>query len=415
MSSFMKQFISKESLEEGVVEAVDDITPEEEVELVEANAEAEFVRRDIEQAGEAFERVRAVQDELQAQNEVAEGIMEANGGQLPMEAAAGIEAGRRAAAVALGLDPESEEGQAIVDQPQIDAMVRGESQPATEDDNKSKGLIATLKKIWTWIVEKFKAGIKWISKATNIIPKKFKDVYVKLKAMSDEDFNKVVEQYKDDEEIAKRYSNLFENGKLIDLDDKSKMVKKLIDASKLGMVDSVTYAHNSAKQTEESSNKLVELAAKTVQRFKSAVGKDTFTLNGYTFGFEIVGTDVTLKKEELPKLSKVPVFTRKDALSSVNVGLINQMMQEVNQMSFEMSKEVQKGQLDNIDKLPPEAQDGVRKSTSIIQKLTSAFLDIVNGYNKVASDMAAMLGLIVKKAENKETDAGETKALPYNG
>lgn len=414
MSSFMKQFISKESLEGNVVEEVQDITPEEEVELVEANAEAELVRRDIEQAVEASERVIAVQEELQAQNEVAEGIMEANGGQLPMEAAAGIEAGRRAAAIALGLDPESEEGQAIVDQPQIDAMVRGEAQPATEDDNKQKGFIATLKKIWAWVVEKSKKFWGWINKVTKIVPKKYKATIAKLKSITDEEFNAGLEKIKANDEASAKFGKVFYNGKLVAVDKLTAETAKLQVFLQTGLTAAAKDVLNTLKTTEAQAIKNAEFLAKAkevIQKELNGAPKELY-MDGKLLSIT-VDSNITIKKDE--HVEKVGSVSRKEALDTLNVGSIMSFYAKLN--DYRDITEV--GTIKELNKQFEERDGGLGvQLMSLLKSGDSASKELIQIFNTTTIKITSFLDAVVAASKNQgkeEADAGQTKALPYNG
>lgn len=414
MSSFMKQFISKESLE-GVVEEVGEITPEEEVELVEATAEAEFVRRDVEQAVEASDRVAAVQEELQAQNEVAEGIMEANGGQLPMEAAAGIEAGRRAAAVALGVDPESEEGQAIVDQPQIDAMVRGEALPATEDDNKSKGLIATIMKIWDYIVSKAKQFKNWIVKAFSITPKKSKATYAKLKALTDEEFKKGLDFIKSDKDNAEKYGKLFVDGKLANMVEAGDTARTSVDVlfklvkdnirPALDILNSNTDESAKAKSAEELSSKLIESVGSSLDNLKP------LKCNGEELKLVAEGGTIKVNKTQFD--GGIGNITLKDALAAI----------EVNPLQVSLKKLYTSLSTFELKDLTTVADAAKKDGTLSASRVSNFFKGVVlsqqsisSSFNIALNKTLSFLDIVAAAGKKSNTEeSGEIKALPYNG
>lgn len=156
------------------------VTPEEEAAADVAAAEAEVVRQEVENNVEQVERAEAVVDELEGTNEALAGVVaQSPDGTIPAETAAMVEAQRRTAAAALGLDPETGAGAELVDNPGLEGLVNGtiSLEEATE---KNKTMIEKIRGFIKKIADAIKAGWErfkgFIAKVLDVLPKQIKEL-----------------------------------------------------------------------------------------------------------------------------------------------------------------------------------------------------------------------------------------------
>lgn len=169
------------------------VTPEEEAAADVAAAEAEVVRQEVENNVEQVERAEAVVDELEGTNEALAGVVaQSPDGTIPAETAAMVEAQRRTAAAALGLDPEQGAGAELVDNPGLESLVKGD----VSLENalaKTKEVIGKIVKFIQEIGRKIKEGIKkfamFIGKIFNVLPRQLKEAAGVLKTMEGKDID----------------------------------------------------------------------------------------------------------------------------------------------------------------------------------------------------------------------------------
>lgn len=313
-------------------EDIADLDPADNVILAESAAEMEFIRRDVERAVENMDRLVAVDEELHNQNEMMEGVISVNDGQLPTSTAAGVEAGRRVATIALGLNPDAPEAEDIINRPQLQALVEGQTNTvATEsEDGKFAKLKAAVLKIWNWIKDKCKAFYKWFQKFTNIIPNKLKEVYNLATNLSEDQLKETLSKIDGNPEAVDKYRNLLENGKLIDLQDKanevSKWVNEYLAINKYGSLGKYAVTEASKQLTkikngqadDNGENHVVNVLITDVQ--EKLKGK-TITLDAKQIEFESVEGGIAISRKDIDTSGNFTKFTKKDIVNSINVGL----------------------------------------------------------------------------------------------
>lgn len=182
---------------------------------------------------EDIEHTSAVADELQQQEEVVETMIEERGG-LTEEAAVGIALARRAAAVALGEDPDTVENEEVIDEAGLESLVismEADEETKAENtekaaDQKKTGLLAktleTVRAAFKFLWDKIKDFGKKIAEAAGKLwggvkngATKAKEFFQKVAGVHPDQkaWQKALDESKEDENA--RYT-VAGNGKLID-------------------------------------------------------------------------------------------------------------------------------------------------------------------------------------------------------
>lgn len=409
-------------------EDIADLDPADNVILAESAAEMEFIRRDVERAVENVDRLVAVDEELHNQNEMMEGVITANDGQLPTSTAAGIEAGRRVAAIALGLNPDAPESDDIINRPQLQALVEGQTDTiATEsEDGKFAKLKAAVLKIWNWIKDKCKAFYKWFQKFTNIIPKKFKEVYNLATSLPEDQLKEALSKIDGNPEAVDKYRNLLEHGKLIDLQDKANEVNKWVNgyliygpfSSKASKAVSEFNKQVSAIKNNNADGEVVEsqevdeLIKETQEKLK---GK-TIVLDAKQFEIEAVENGIAISRKDVNSNGNFTNITKKDIVNSVNVGLKSMSVFKTlsNLVDIENAESVKKFIKESTAyNIHPKAN----RAMKLISTIQMSRLILIKSLQNVYRNLADFVKFVsdTTKGENKNTGTSEMKHAETTG
>lgn len=204
MSYFKQQLIAS-------LEGVDTNVSLEE--SMEAAYQVSHILNEIKNETTSMERCESILKELTMQNVAIESIVNANGKLTENEAGA-FEAARRSAAIALGLSVDSFGGKRLIDNVGLESMVINKDRVSLEA---SKEIIAkikeTLKKIWEWMVKKYKELVLFLRKSIKYYQSSFNSAYEAIYKLSDEEYNAAVENLRDDLEDGQ----LNHRGKLVEI------------------------------------------------------------------------------------------------------------------------------------------------------------------------------------------------------
>ncbi len=395
MSSYLQQFLS---IEQEVLDAENQIQSEDEA--VEVAGEVEAARQEAEAMGSEIQRSSAVLDEVDNQNQAIRAIVEKNG-ELTPEAAAGFEVARRTAVAGLGLDPESEAAQGVVDEAGLESMVLGRGVLALEEAEKtSENLWAKIKKIWEAFVARCKEFWKWLMKLTNFVDKRYKEAYNKVRAMSDEEFNTKVEALKKTflkldrsaAELKGVYNWLTPDGKLFDIDAEAGNVFKMVDGIHVAgrsVIDKIIKGE--VKSTDEANTALsVAMDKKEVKFCRYAVRLSSQNTGSYGLYVHI---DNSVDKGSLKDVK----FTRKDLENVLNVGTrltkrIDTLVNDAEKLQEESAKKIKEAvekAKDNINKEYKNApNDAIKINTQIFaiqSKCAKLLSDGLKGYLALAN------------------------------
>nr|DAN24790.1 MAG TPA: hypothetical protein [Caudoviricetes sp.] len=113
---------------------------------------------EIEDASNDVERLNTAAKEIELQDEIKESLTAEHEGELPESVQVGLQLARRATVASLGVDPNSEEGEAAITEVTDPVSTEG-------DDGKqtfSKKLVEGIKKTFRAIFEKIIAGFQWL-------------------------------------------------------------------------------------------------------------------------------------------------------------------------------------------------------------------------------------------------------------
>lgn len=345
--SFLNKFgtngtVSIEELEVQF-EATEEATAEEEAELEEAEEQANLAREEAEQSIEESETAERVVEELETQNEAIANIREQNNGVLPQEAAAGFEAARRMAAIAVGENPDEGDGAELVDEPGLESMVNGATLSLEEDKNKSmiQKIKDGIKKAWEWVKDKFNSFVTWLSKITNIIPKVLKERYNKIKALSDDEVAAGLAKLSEDK--LNKYNAIILDGKLVDLAKLTDMANKTtsvilgnitrLTASFKGLVTKIFGKSSVIEQDDFFDSEYIKVINKTGKtEFKGAGILATLSAND-----KVINVDFTALEADVSVLRKV---SKADILNGLNVGAmaVSKVKKNAEHLSSEMKK-----------------------------------------------------------------------------
>lgn len=175
-------------------------------EAEEALAEAETQEEEIQEENQNVERLETAAKEIELQNEVAQNLVEdREDGKLTETEQTALQLARRATVAGLGIDPESEEGDAAISEV-TDAPAETAATEAMDDkETFLKKVVKGAKKALTWLFEKIGNFFSWALQALNKIGNGAKAKYAKLlkalEAAKPEDeaaFIKAQEEYKFD-------------------------------------------------------------------------------------------------------------------------------------------------------------------------------------------------------------------------
>lgn len=412
--SFLKQYISNEGFALGLED--DTVTVDDEVQVAEAMGEANAVRQEIENTADDIEKADTVANELELQNDAMAGMAEENGGVIPEQAAAGFELARRAAVAAVGVDPDSEEGEEAVDAAGLESYSKGLIS-LEEAQEKNKGFLQKIKDsviaAWKWIVEKVKAFLRWVGKITNILPKKFRESYNLIKDMEDKAFDEALDKYTSTDEGKEKAARLMANGKLVDIGDVTSDVSNFIDGCEMGFIDSVKFGYNAIRADKayeqldaEAYNEYSAKAAIIMMKHIKTKHGEEVTVNGTKYTIQARGGKFDIKEESVIKDVKAK-FTRKELLDSLNQGIIAEKLFDRAVKSIE---KIEKNK--EADKLSASAESPltgkyasiifrqVSKTTSLSIKLFHELTAQRNNITSVAKAIAGKTGTEDKKETN---------------
>lgn len=409
--SLLKKCISNENYDFGLENYSSELTAQEEVELAEAQGGAESVRKDIEAGAGDIEHATMAASELELQNEAMTAIADENGGTLSPETAAGFELARRAVVASVGIDPDTEQGEELVDSQSLESLSNG-SISVEDVKDKAKNFLTKIKdgikKIWKWIVDKIKQFLNWLDKITNIIPKKFKKAYDAVSNMTDKEFDDAIAVIAVKSPKYKAQGQaLVINGKLMDPKEVSQNIADFVDSGKLGIFDAIKFSYSKLK--DEISSKGDKEARKSMlkiymEHFKSVIGKNV-SVNGTTYridysdetGIEIIEDTYESENAQLSKIK------RKDLLDALNQGTISEKLFARAQKSLkelENNKEADKLTSDeNASKVALLCVQQASKITGLSTKLTQQLA--------AHRDKLASFGLAVAKIGGKIQDAND--------
>lgn len=395
MSSYLQQFLS---IEQEVLDAENQIQSEDEA--VEVAGEVEAARQEAEAMGSEIQRSSAVLNEVDNQNQAIRAIVEKNG-ELTPEAAAGFEVARRTAVAGLGLDPESEAAQGVVDEAGLESMVLGRGVLALEEAEKtSENLWTKIKKIWEAFVARCKEFWRWLMKLTNFVDKRYKEAYNKVRAMSDEEFNTKVEALKKTflkldrsaAELKGVYNWLTPEGKLYDIDAEAGNVFKMTDnvqAAGRTVIDKILKGE--VKSTSSANTELANaLKEKDVKFCRYTIRLSSYNDGPYGLAVQVEGnTD----KGSLKDVK----FTRKDLENVLNVGTrltkrIDNLVNNSEKLQEEAAKKIREAVekvKDNFDKEYKNGpNDAIKINTqvfSVQSKCAKLLSDGLKGYLALAN------------------------------
>lgn len=394
MSYSLKDFLSQESIDD--TDVVDsELTEEENDELQEAVEETDAIHRDIEAARSDAERLDAVGEQLAIQEEVADKIAEQNDGKLPEDAAAMLETSRRVAVAAVGVDPDSEEGQELVSVESIQSRFDG-TWLSMEEEAKKTGLMSrikeSIKKIWEWIKEKISALIEWISKATNIIPKRLKTHYNAIKSMSDDDFKAKINSLDDD-----TTSPIIQNGKIGDL---GKLTDEVTNYVTGGFTSLLMIREQGPEHFSQTGNGVLKDVV--FKAFEGRWEKFSVVINGEKYSFASKDEPYSLKHESVEQ-GRIKDITRSELLNALNQGISTR--NKINALA-EKGKASSNKAGDKLSKddtaLGKELSNIAKNLTFTYSVLSKALLDHQRSLLKLAGRLAPRKPKKNKKTENQE-------------
>lgn len=113
---------------------------------------------EIEDASNDVERLNTAAKEIELQDEIKESLTAEHEGELPESVQVGLQLARRATVASLGVDPNSEEGEAAINEVTDPVSTEGDDDKQTF----SKKLIEGIKKTFRVIFEKIVAGFQWL-------------------------------------------------------------------------------------------------------------------------------------------------------------------------------------------------------------------------------------------------------------
>lgn len=113
---------------------------------------------EIEEASNDAERLNTAAKEIELQDELKESLTAEHEGELPESVQVGLQLARRATVASLGVDPNSEEGEAAITEVTDPVSTEGDDDKQTF----SKKLIEGIKKTFRVIFEKIVAGFQWL-------------------------------------------------------------------------------------------------------------------------------------------------------------------------------------------------------------------------------------------------------------
>lgn len=406
--SFLKQYISNEGFVLGLED--DTVTVDDEVQVAEAMGEANAVRQEIENTADDIEKADAVANELELQNDAMAGMAEENGGAIPEQAAAGFELARRAAVAAVGVDPDSEEGEEAVDAAGLESYVKGLIS-LEEAQEKNKGFLQkikdSIKAAWNWIVEKIKAFTRWVSKITNILPKKYRAAYNAIKELSDDAFDRGLTSVLSSPEQREKLLRLIVNGKIADISDVSDAVGKFVKGCDLGYIAAIKFTYNFARGqagddgvTEDKEEFQRKALLQIVESVRKHVG-DTVVVNGSEYRLSMKGANIDFEVKDVVGKSD-PKFSRKDMLDALNQGLISEKLYERATKAvedIEKNGEVKKFADKGLDKSNGKY---AQKVFTYISKVTGQAIKLHHELTAHRNNLVSMAKIIATEANRKE-------------
>ena len=307
MSYFNSLRLSLESIDTPAY----DETLDNEVALAEqgeAVAEAELTRQEIEAEVENVARANNAADEIDAQNEAVQTIIEKDG-TLDENTAAFVEASRRAVASGMGLDPDEGVGKDLVSAESIAYMVNN---PGSVSLEAKGGAIDTVKKYGKVLLGKinelWEAFTKLLGKIFNTLPHQITGLIARLEETNDESFK--ARLAKIEKEDNRRFNSITVGGKFYRL---AGVVKQFSDYSKL--------AEDYAKKLEKSgkgvkAKELIETASNSNgQTFQIADKKYSVTVSGLNYSF--VRDEVEGKVDDLLKVTRGDLIATLKDMSTV--------------------------------------------------------------------------------------------------
>ena len=394
--------LSKEEFEDQVVEPVS----EGEAQAIEQEYENRV--NEIESLDSQRERAERVVDELETQQEAVRAIVEQNGGLTENEAAL-IESQRRTAAVALDIDPDSETGKEIVDEPGLEAMVNHGVLSLEENEKFTDKVKRVIENIIKTIKEKIESFVKWFGKFTNILTNKAREAYGYLKGLSDEEFKKRVDALP--EEALKDAGMLFENGtydfgKTVDaisaFASKAQGIIVPANAKLVKLAEKVS--KNGGNASEEEKAEAANIMQQTRKELNDAFGRSA---NG-NGAVEVLNLRLKYEAAEnsfgrcsIEKLDKGDAkksdLDKAKLLNAVNQGLFTKTIAKVRAESAQ--QDVKNYQAGKSDSAGAEVLDLIKLVSSYSTARFMLYTAATNGYNKLASIILALKAVSLESEE----------------
>ena len=390
MSSFLKQAYALEQ------EIIEDVTEVDGDELIETVEETEAARQESEALRAEVERAIAVHDEIENQNDTLAEIVEKDGEVTP-EVAAVVEVARRTAAAGLGLDPEAE-GEELVDAAGLESMVATKSVVALEDAKATaQKLWEKIKALWAAFMKRVSDFWNWLMKLIRFTEKKYKQAYLAVKGISDEDFAKALDKLQKQEDKIANLANtahaaLQGNGKLVDVNREVGPSIAKADAIRNNVDGAIKklFAEDLAK-------------AKASEVFKANVKTDeVVVLNEKIKVTAETGSVVCTSETDLQKIPSTFAFSRKELMDALQIGTgVVKNLDKFANDSFKRYTKVKDEfkSAEDIKKLPEaEAKvynDNVKEILNarqsiytMEQKVVRKHNEILKAYLKIASAVA---------------------------
>nr|DAT18098.1 MAG TPA: hypothetical protein [Caudoviricetes sp.] len=394
MADFLKSYVL--GLEDIDTTTDVEVTPEEEQAADEAVQQAENVRQEAEDIADQAGRAVDVVNELDVQNDAIKGVMETNGGTLPPEAAAGFQAARRMAAVAVGMNPDEGVGEELVDEAGLESMTNGVM--SLEANEKAKdGIWEAVKRMFKGLRERVMNFIEWLSKFFTIIPKRYKTKINQLKEMEDSAFDAAVERIDENAEVRKW---LTPKGVLMDFNTLSKKVENYMEEAKVGFFEG-------RKLNSLIDDKKIDEAKKLHDSIFARFAGRPLEIGVYTHMSKFKEGVFTAERTEVAAFNKKLTFTRTDLINALSIGLrADSVFRKIEKSIKDIKDQIKKyeEQIDKGEWKVDYAADAkiLRQFTRNSMTLISRVLGINSDINKARQSYLSIGGTFVpSKAEDK--------------